>query len=327
MRTTRARIGALGVATLGALALGVTTVPAASAAAEPAAVLSSLGAATGGYYLDDAGKPVVTVLNNADAARAKSSGVATKVVQHSLGELTGVKQHLDSLGSVPNAGWGLDIANNQVIVDVYDATPAAQRAELLETVQQYGNLVRVEQHSGAMSLFIKGGEEISNGSGYCSNGFNVEKDGQKLLLSAGHCEVLGGGGPWNGGKTVGYKFPDEDNLLAENASGEGPSEVTDGTKITSFADAVVGEKMKRDGRTSGVTSGEVTKIDYTFEAEGYTVYHEFCTTATSAGGDSGGPAYDGGKGLGTLSGGDSSTSCFFPATLSVQRYGVTLPQS
>ncbi|MBB4685785.1 S1 family peptidase [Amycolatopsis jiangsuensis] len=327
MRKTRVKIGVLGIASVGALALGAATTPVATAAMEPAAVMNSFGAATGGYYLDDAGKPVVTVLNDADVAKAQSSGVTAKVVQHSLGELTGVKQHLDSLGSVPNAGWGLDIAHNQVVVDVYDATPAAEKASLLKTVQQYGDLVRVDRHAGEMSLFIKGGDEISNGSGLCSNGFNVEKDGQKLMLSAGHCEVLGGGGPWNGGETVGYKFPDEDNLLIENASGEGPSETTDGTKITSFADAVVGEQMKRDGRTSGVTSGEVTKVDYTFEAEGYTVYHEFCTTAKSAGGDSGGPAYDGGKGLGTLSGGDGSTSCFFPATLSAERYGVTLPQS
>lgn len=326
MRTTRARIGALGVATLGALTLGVSITPAVSAAADPLAVLSSFGAATGGYHLE-AGKPVVNVLSDADAAKAKSSGVAAKVVRHSLGDLTAAKQHLDSLGSVSNAGWGLDIARNQVVVDIYDATPAAERDRLLETVRQYGDLARVDRHPGAMSLFIKGGDEISNGRGLCSNGFNVEKDGQKLLLSAGHCEVLGGGGPWNGGATVGFKFPDEDNMLVENASGEGPSEVTDGTTITSFADAVVGEQMKRDGRTSGVTSGEVTKVDYTFEAEGYTVYHEFCTTAQSAGGDSGGPAYDGGKGLGTLSGGDGSTSCFFPATLSAQRYGVTLPQS
>lgn len=197
---------------------------------------------------------------------------------------------------------------------------------MLDTAKQYGDMVRVEQHAGAMSLFIKGGDEITNGRGYCSNGFNVEKDGKKLILSAGHCEKLGGGGPWNDGKTVDFKFPDEDNMLAENASGEGPSEINDGTKITEFADATVGEQMKRAGRTSGVTSGKVTKVDYTFSAEGYTVYHEFCTTAKSAGGDSGGPAYDGGKGLGTLSGGDGSTSCFFPTTLSVKRYGVTLPK-
>ncbi|RJQ81639.1 S1 family peptidase [Amycolatopsis panacis] len=327
MRTTRAKIGVLGAASAGLLALSLATTPVASAAAGPDRVMSSLGAATGGYYFDEAGKPVVNVLNDAGLATAQSSGVTAKVVRHSLGELTGVKQHLDSLGSVPNAGWGLDIARNQVVVDVYDATPAAERDRLVRTAQQYGDLIRVDKHAGAMSLFIKGGEEITNGKGYCSNGFNVEKDGKKLLLSAGHCEVLGGGGPWNGGKTVGFKFPDEDNLLAENASGEGPSEVGDGTKITSFADAVVGEAIKRDGRTSGVTSGKVTKVDYTFEAEGYTVYHEFCTTAKSAGGDSGGPAYDGGKGLGTLSGGDSSTSCFFPASISVKRYGVSLPRS
>lgn len=178
-----------------------------------------------------------------------------------------------------------------------------------------------------MSLFIKGGDKISNGQASCSNGFNVEKDGKKLLLSAGHCEKLGGGGPWNDGKTVDAVFPDEDNMLVENASGEGPSEINDGTKITEFADATVGEQMKRAGITSGVTEGKVTKVDYTFEAEGYTVYHEFCTTAHSDHGDSGGPAYDGGKGLGTLSGGDTQTSCFFPATLSAKRYGVTLPKS
>ncbi|MFE0025679.1 S1 family peptidase [Amycolatopsis sp. NPDC059021] len=327
MRSTRSRLGVLGVASFGALALGLTALPAASAAMTPAAVLAGLGTATGGHYLDDAGNPVVTVVNNADAAKVRASGLTAKVVRYSLDQLTQVKQRLDATGGIPSTGWGLDIAHNQVVVDVYDATPKAQRAGLLETVRQYGDLVRVDHHPGAMSLFIKGGDEISNGQAACSNGFNVEKNGQKLLLSAGHCEKLGGGGPWNDGQTVDAVFPTEDNMIVENASGEGPSEINDGTKITEFADATVGEQMKRAGRTSGVTSGKVTKVDYTFEAEGYTVYHEFCTTAHSDHGDSGGPAYDGGKGLGTLSGGDTQTSCFFPATLSAKRYGVTLPQS
>ncbi|GAA4550846.1 S1 family peptidase [Amycolatopsis samaneae] len=327
MRSTRSRLGALGVASFGALALGMTAVPAASATPEPAAVVHGLGAATGGHYLDDAGNPVVTVVNAADAAKVRASGLTARVVRYRLDQLTQVKQHLDATGGVPSAGWGIDVAHNQVVVDVYDATPQAPKDRLLDTVRQYGDMVRVDHHPGALSLFIKGGDEISNGQAACSNGFNVEKGGQKLLLSAGHCEKLGGGGPWNGGNTVDAVFPTEDNMLVENASGEGPSEINDGTQITEFADATVGEQMKRAGRTSGVTSGTVTKVDYTFEAEGYTVYHEFCTTAHSDHGDSGGPAYDGGKGLGTLSGGDTSTSCFFPATLSAQRYGVTLPQS
>ncbi|MYW94933.1 S1 family peptidase [Amycolatopsis rubida] len=327
MRSTRFRLSALAVGSFGALALAMTTVPAASAAATPAAVMNSLGSATGGHYLDDSGASVVTVLNNADAAKVRASGLNARVVKYSLGQLGSVKQQLDATGGVPSAGWGLDLARNQVVVDVYDATPKAEKDALLETARQHGDMVRVEHHPGAMSLFIKGGDQISNGQASCSNGFNVEKDGKKLLLSAGHCEKLGGGGPWNDGKTVDAVFPDEDNMLVENASGEGPSEINDGTKITEFADATVGEQMKRAGITSGVTSGKVTKVDYTFEAEGYTVYHEFCTTAHSDHGDSGGPAYDGGKGLGTLSGGDTQTSCFFPATLSAKRYGVTLPKS
>ena len=52
--------------------------------------------------------------------------------------------------------------------------------------------------------------------------------------------------------------------------------------------------------------------------------HEFGTTAHTDHGDSGGPAYDGEKGLGTLSGGDTQTSYFYPLTLELQAYGLSL---
>lgn len=331
MRINRSKFAAAGVASLAALAIGGTGLQANAVQADPLSVLDTaaqqLGAATGGHYLDSAGKPVVTVLNKADAARVEASGATAKLVRHSFAQLTSAKQSLDTLRGIKSAGWGLDASTNQVVVDLYDATPKADAKRVEAAAAKFGDMVRVQHHAGSLSLFIKGGDEITNGQASCSNGFNVEKGGQKLLLSAGHCEKLGGGGPWNGGNTVDSIFPDEDSMLVENASGVGPSQINDGTTITSFADATQGEPMKRAGITSGVTSGKVTKLDYTFSDGTYSVYHEFCTDAKSDHGDSGGPAYDGGKGLGTLTGGDTTTSCFFPATVSAKRYGVTLPTS
>lgn len=332
MRINRSRLAGGTVAAAATFALAAFALPTATAA--PAVsqldiattVANTLGAATGGHYLDSTGHAVVTVLNQADAAKVTADGATAKVVKYSLGQLSTAKSGFDRLSGISNAGWGIDPAHNQVVLDVYDSTPAAARTALLAKARSLGDQVRVVAHHGAMKLFIRGGDEISNGQALCSNGFNVTKDGKNYLLSAGHCGVLGGDGPWNGGQVVSADFPTEDSMLVENNDSDAPSEINDGTKITSIADATVGEQMKRAGRTSGVTSGQVTKVDYTFSAEGYTVYHEFCSTAKSGSGDSGGPAYDGGKALGTLSGGDGSTSCFYPVSLSSKAYGVSLPQ-
>ncbi|WP_040590145.1 S1 family peptidase [Sciscionella marina] len=332
MRGTRSRILAAAASAGAALLLAGFGTPASAAPASvnsvdlANSVANELGAASGGHYLDAGGKAVVGVVNKADEAKVRAAGAVPTLVKHTMAQLTAAKTSFDRLPGVTQAGWGIDPVRNQVVVHLYDATPAAAKQALQAKARSLGDKARVEHERGAMSLFIQGGDEISNGNSLCSNGFNVTKDGKDYLLSAGHCAVLGGNGDWNGGKVVNADFPTKDSMLVENNTGSAPSEINDGTKITSITDPTVGENMKRAGRTSGVTSGSVTELDYTFVAEGYTVYHEFCTNAHSAGGDSGGPAYDGGKGLGTLTGGDSSTSCFYPATLSTKDYGVSLPQ-
>lgn len=350
MRGNRSgRLGALAAGGAVLLLAGIT-IPASAAAPTPKApsptassptvgtsvgelasnVAERLGAASGGHYIDSAGKAVVGVLNQADAAKVRAAGATPKPVEHSLAELTATKRSFDKLAGVTNAGWGIDPQHNQVVVRTYDSTPAAAKQALTQQAAKLGDKVRVERKAEPMSLFIRGGDEISNGQGKCSNGFNVTKGGKNYLLSAGHCAVLGGDGDWNGGKVVNADFPTKDSMLVENNSDAAPSEINDGTKITEIADATVGENMKRAGRTSGVTSGKVTEVDYTFVAQDggktYKVFHEFCSDAKSGAGDSGGPAYDGGKALGTLSGGDSSTSCFYPASLSTKDYGVSLPK-
>lgn len=292
---------------------------------------AALGGATGGHYIDKAGHAVVTVLHPSDEAKVRAAGATPKLVRHSLADLRTAKRGFDQLRGVTNAGWGIDPTHNQVVVRTYDNTPAAATKALTDKARSLGDEVRVEHVQGRPRFFIRGGDEISNGNALCSNGFNVTRGGQNYLLSAGHCAVLGGDGPWNGGQVVSADFPNEDSMLVENTDPDSPSEINDGTPITSVADPTVGESMKRSGRTTGITSGTVTDTDYTFTAtengQTYRVPHEFCTNAYSEAGDSGGPAYDGNVGLGTLTGGDSSTSCFYPVTRSMAAYGVSLPSS
>jgi streptogrisin B len=92
----------------------------------------------------------------------------------------------------------------------------------------------------------------------------------------------------------------------------------------------VGEAVKRTGSTSGTHSGTVTGLNVTVHyAGGGRVSGMIRTNVCAEPGDSGGPLYDGTKGLGITSGGSGNcrtggTTFYQPVPEAANNYGVTV---
>ncbi|GAA4524162.1 S1 family peptidase [Amycolatopsis samaneae] len=289
-------------------------------------VTDALGTASGGFYLDN-GKAVVTVLDDAAAKTVRDSGLTAKKVAHSFAALTGAKNALDGIGAAPQTAWGIDTSTNQVVVTVFGAASPATAKKVTEAAGRLGDSVRVEHEAGRLELHIADGDAIRNSTNRCSLGFNVKRGGQPYLLTAGHCTNLGG--TWSGGDVTGARIvesdcPGADSGLLTRPNGTGPGRINTGQAITRAAAPRVGERIQKQGSTTGGGGGTVKSVDQTVNFDVGVLRHEFGTSAHTDHGDSGGPAYDGSTGLGTLSGGNSTTSYFYPLTLELQSYGLTL---
>ena len=334
---TRARVVGVPVATAVALVLlGLFGVPAQAAAplssaVDAAAVVQAdnvadeVGADTGGVHLDKAGHAVVNVTNDADARTVRTAGLRSKSVRHTFASLTATKENLDRFAGIRDTSWGIDTAANQVVVTVSDTTPKAGAAKLLAAAKKYGTKVRVERTTGAMEVFVLGGDAISNGQGRCSAGFNVRQGGQLMVLTAGHCTELGGVWSPMGGTVAASDSPGADSGLITNPSGVGPSQINTGQTISSVGSPTVGEQVVKSGSTTGVTSGTISAVDQTVNFDVGVIYHLFATDVYSDHGDSGGPGFDGSAALGTLTGGNTTTTFFYPADVEFSMYGLTLP--
>jgi streptogrisin D len=318
--------------TTGVCASAATASPQAFADVQAAAVsnatqvANSLGAASGGIYLEN-GKAVVNVVDDAAVEKVQAAGLTAKKVKHTFAALTGVKNQLDSVKNVPQTAWGIDTKTNQVVVKIYDSASKETADKVAAAAATHGDSVRVEHRTGKLELHIADGDAIQNSQGRCSLGFNVTRGGEPFLLTAGHCTNLGGtwsGGDVSGAEVVESDCPDADSGLLTRPNGTGPGEINTGQAITSAAEPTVGEQIEKQGSTTGGGSGEVTSVDESVNFDVGVLNHEFGTTAHTDHGDSGGPAYDGSKGLGTLSGGDTVTSYFYPLTLELQAYGLEL---
>ncbi|MFI5564259.1 S1 family peptidase [Amycolatopsis japonica] len=334
--TSRKFMTVFAVVSAAALASGVCSTAAAQplplsllqeqAVTQATGVADALGLASGGYYLEN-GKAVVNVVDDAGLAKVRAAGLAAKKVKHTFAALTGVKNDLDAVKNVPHTSWGIDTKTNQVVVTIFEAaTPAAAKA-VTEAAAKHGDSVRVERQAGKLEMHIQDGDRISNGSSICSLGFNVTRGGQPFLLTAGHCTNLGG--TWSGGNVSGARIvesdcPGADSGLLTRPNGTGPGQINTGQVITRAANPVVGERIQKQGQTTGGGGGTVTSVNQTVNFDVGVLYNEFGTTAHTDHGDSGGPAYDGSTGLGTLSGGNSTTSYFYPLTLELQNYGLSL---
>jgi len=289
----------------------------------------ALGSDFAGSRFDaKAGKLVVDVADASRVAEVKAAGALARVVEHSAAELTAVKSKLDKSAATPKSvtGWHIDQATNDVVVSVYGNDAAATK-----WANSLGADVRIQHVTERPQTFwnLIGGQAIRTSSGSrCSLGFNARNSsGPRYVITAGHCTNLGGtwsGGDVSGAQVVESDCPGADSGLLTRPNGTGPGEINTGQQITGAATPTVGEQMQKQGSTTGGGSGEVTSVDESVNFDVGVLNHEFGTTAHTDHGDSGGPAYDGEKGLGTLSGGDTVTSYFYPLTLELQAYGLEL---
>lgn len=341
--TTRTRGVAVGVAALAATAMVFGSGAAAANPDTPATSLSAeeqvgqstrgqdvveaLGEQSGGVYLDDTGHAVVTVLSDEAVQQVRQAGLATQKVKYSYANLLQTKQALDQVRDVPQTSWGIDPSSNKVVVTILDSATPATAAKVTEAAGGFGDKVTVKHEAGRNEFYIAGGDGITNGNNRCSLGFNVNRDGENFMLTAGHCTNLGGtwsGEDVSGGEIVESDCPGPDAGLISNPNGSSASEINDGTAITSAAEPTVGQEVKKSGDTTGYTEGEVTGIDETVNFDVGVLEHMTGTTVDSDKGDSGGPGYTGSAGQGTLSGGNDTTTYFYPLHLELEMYGVSL---
>ncbi|MET9227875.1 S1 family peptidase [Lentzea sp. NPDC003310] len=297
--------------------------------------------ATAGSYLDDAGRLVVTVTDEASARAVTATGGQARVVAHSAAALRASSDVLAREATIPGTSWGTDPVTNQVVVSADSTVTGAALDRLRSVMKGLGTTARLEQVPGEFRTTIRGGDAILGGGVRCSLGFNVKTPGTSTayLLTAGHCGNATSTWSTSGGQAiatrVGTSFPGNDYALFRYTSGiDRPGEVNlyNGTirGIDTAADPVVGQTVGRSGSTTGFHRGKVTGLGVTVNyVDGTTVTGMIATTVCVQGGDSGGPLFAGNTALGLTSGGSGNCtsggrSFYQPVTEALRAYGVVV---
>jgi streptogrisin D len=344
--STSLRTGAIAVAVtalaagtlFGATSSQATPVTPASPASA-SALANQLGARSAGAYLDAAGHSVVTVTDSAAAAQVRAAGATPQLVKYGSAALANVTSTLNSSARIVGTAWAVDPRTDQVVVSLDRTVAGAKLAKVTAVVASFGAAARIERVAGTFSLRLAGGDAIYGGGYRCSLGFNVRSGSTYYFLTAGHCGNLASTWYSNSamttvlGTTAGSSFPGNDYAIVRYTNGSVPPGTVDlyggSQDITSSANAVVGEAVKRSGSTTGVHSGSVQALNATVNYSQGTVYGLIKTNVCAEGGDSGGPLFDGTKALGLTSGGSGNcssggTTYFQPVTEALSAYGVSV---
>jgi len=244
--------------------------------------------------------------------------------------LTALSNAVDRSG-VDGISWHVDSAAKRVVVTADTTVSAADFAALKRSAGADASAIRFERTPGVLRPLVSAGDAIYGSRYRCSLGFNVVKGSTYYFLTAGHCGKSEKNWYTSSsrstliGPTTGYSFPGNDYALVryDNLSLSHPGGF-------SVADAYVGERVTRDGSTTGVHSGTVTGLNATVRYQGGgTVSGLIKTNVCAEPGDSGGPLYDGTRALGLTSGGSGDcrtggTTYFQPVREAVNVYGVTV---
>ena len=261
------------------------------------------------------------------------SPAAPAATRHvSKGQLSAARHAVEQSG-VRGIAWYVNGAADRVVVTADSTVSAAEVATIKKSAGANAGAIRIKHVRGAFRPLLSAGDAIYGGQYRCSLGFNVVSGSTYYFLTAGHCGKLAD--TWYTdsshttliGPTVNYSFPGNDYALVryDNSSLSHPGGYTP-------ADAFVGEKVTRDGSTTGVHTGTVTALNVSVRYRGHpggTVSGLIQTTVCAEGGDSGGALYDGTKALGLTSGGSGDcttggTTYFQPVREAAQAYNVTI---
>lgn len=232
---------------------------------------------------------------------------------------------------VDGVAWYTDAVTGKVVVTADSTVSAAELSAVRKAAGADADALTVKRTSGVFKPLLSSGDAIYGSGSRCSVGFNVRSGSQYYLLTAGHC---GNAVPtWYTnssqttlvGPTVGSSFPGNDYALVryDNTSLSHPGGFTAGN-------ASVGQRVTRDGSTTGVHSGTVTALNVSVNYQGGgTVRGMIQTNVCAEPGDSGGALYSGTVALGLTSGGSGNcrtggTTFYQPVTEALGAYGVSI---
>lgn len=233
---------------------------------------------------------------------------------------------------IAGTAWSVDPSANKVIVEADSTVTGAAFGRLQAAVARAGGQAHLVRLNGRLTEFIGAGDAIYGGQYRCSLGFNVRKGSTDYFLTAGHCGKVAN--EWFSdanhntklGNTTNASFPGNDYALVTYTN----TSITKSGGFSSAANAYIGERVTRDGSTTGVHSGTVTGLNATVHYVGSgTVKGMIKTDVCAEPGDSGGPLYDGSIALGLTSGGSGNcrtggTTYFQPVTEALAKYGVSV---
>ena len=260
------------------------------------------------------------------------AGATASPQGYSASQLSAVHAAVEQSG-VAGIAWYVDSAAGRVVVTADSSVSPAEVATLRQAAGGHAAALRIERTTGLFTQLVSPGDAIYGGNVRCSLGFNVVSGNTFFFLTAGHCGKLASTWFTNAshttliGPTIDFSFPGNDYALVryDNTSLSHPGGFT-------VADPFVGERVTRDGSTTGVHSGTVTALNVTVRYAGNpggTVRGLIQTNVCAEPGDSGGPLYDGTRALGLTSGGSGNcrtggTTFYQPAREAANTYNVTI---
>ncbi len=329
---------------------------------------SALDAAMGTANLDgaffDASRRLVVNVHSAEAAEiAREHGLTPRTVargEKALAKLqTQVQAMFDKSGSVQLQSIGADLPSDRLQVVLQPGKQSAKTAAVVKRLKAIPGVdVSTNDTALAMTADVIGGQIMDLVPGTnCSLGFSGTRNGNNVMLSAGHC-VEGNPMVQNRsgvrlGVGIASRFrtgsPSVDMGLMDidsNNIGRGYIDNRNGqtTRVTGSSKAPVGSTICKAGNTTGWTCGSITQYNLTvnYGGAGGSVTRTSGlarSTVCTEGGDSGGAYISGTVAQGMTSGGPNdghdcgwnqggnatgSYSFYQPVVDAASYYGVSL---
>ncbi|WP_328990504.1 S1 family peptidase [Kribbella sp. NBC_01245] len=326
-----------------------------------AGALTKAQAVTDGAFFNEARQLVVNVHSETAAKVARANGLTPRTVARGEKALTKLQARVEKLtansSQVQSIGADLPTDRLQVVLMPGKQTPATaklvKQLKAIPGVDVSTNSVTLQSHADVIGGQIM---DLVPGS-WCSLGFPGMRNGNNVLLTAGHCvennnDVLNAQGV-HIGKGIGSRFrtgqPSVDmglmDIDAEDV-GRGYIDNRNGTttRVTGSSKAPVNTTICKAGNTTGWTCGRITQynltVNYGSPSGAITRTSGLArSTVCTEGGDSGGAYISGTTAQGMTSGGPNdghdcgfnqghnatgSYSFYQPVVDAANYYGVSL---
>ncbi|MEU4211267.1 S1 family peptidase [Streptomyces sp. NPDC026206] len=282
------------------------------------------------------GLVAVSALAATNAHAGDSSAAAP-----SAARLAAVSTAVES-ADVAGTAWAVDKDTGTLVVTADSTVSDAAIAKIRRQAGPDAEAIRVERTPGTLRKLLAGGDAVYAPSWRCSLGFNVRKGTTYYFLTAGHCTegkpayYTNSSHTTSIGPTTGTSFPGNDYGIVQYTNGSiaHPSQVNlyngSSQRITTAANATVGQSVQRSGSTTKVHGGKVTGLNATVNyGNGQVVRGLIKTNVCAEPGDSGGALFAGSAALGLTSGGSGNcrsggTTFFQPVTAALSAYGVSI---